>query len=55
MKIMEGYFVMSMFVDVSDSSMSMEKVRERLDSLEKEMGLKIQIQHEKVFNAMHRP
>ena len=54
MKVMEGYFVMSMFADVKDSPMSMEKLREQMDKIEKEMNLKIQVQHEKVFKAMHR-
>ena len=54
MKIMEGYFVMSMFVDVSDSPVSMEKLRENMDKIEKEMNLKIQVQHENVFKALHR-
>lgn len=54
MKVMEGYFVMSMFVDVAEAKISMDKLRDKLAAVEKEMNLKIQIQHEDVFKAMHR-
>lgn len=53
-KIMEGYFVMTMLVDMKDSKVSVDEVRESLDILGKEMGLKIQIQHENIFKMMHR-
>jgi len=54
MKVMEGYFVMSMFVDVSESKITMDALRKQLNNVEKEMTLKIQLQHEDVFKAMHR-
>lgn len=54
MKVMEGYFVMSMFVDVADSKIGMEDLRKQMAGIEKEMGLKIQLQHEDVFKSMHR-
>jgi ACT domain-containing protein len=54
MKVMEGYFVMSMFVDVAESKVSMEKLKGQMSQIEKEMNLKIQVQHEDVFKAMHR-
>ncbi len=54
MKVMEGYFVMSMFVDVSNANVSMDKLREQMDEVEREMNLKIQLQHEDIFKAMHR-
>lgn len=54
MKVMEGYFVMSMFVDVGGSKISMEDLRKQMDAIEKEMNLKIQVQHEDVFKSMHR-
>lgn len=54
MKVMEGYFVMSMFVDVSESKISMDELRKQIKQIESEMNLKIQLQHEEVFKAMHR-
>lgn len=53
-KVMEGYFVMSMLVDIKDSKVALEKVREELKGLGKEMGLQIEIQHENIFKMMHR-
>jgi ACT domain-containing protein len=54
MKVMEGYFVMSMFMDVTASKISMGALRKQMDGIEKEMNLKIQVQHENVFKSMHR-
>jgi ACT domain-containing protein len=54
MKVMEGYFVMSMFVDLSNSKLSMDGLRKQMNGIEGDMGLKIQVQHEEVFKAMHR-
>ena len=54
MKVMEGYFVMSMFVDVGEAKISMDELREQMAKIEKDMGLKIQLQHEDVFKSMHR-
>ncbi len=54
MKVMEGYFVMSMFVDVSESKAGMDELRAQMEKVEKEMNLKIQLQHEEVFKSMHR-
>ncbi len=54
MKVMEGYFVMSMFMDVSSSKISMGELRKQMDGIEKDMNLKIQVQHENVFKSMHR-
>jgi ACT domain-containing protein len=54
MKVMEGYFVMSMFIDLSKSKLSMEELRRQMNEVEEEMGLKIQVQHEEVFKSMHR-
>lgn len=53
-KIMQGYFVMTMLVDVKDSPTPLETIRLDLAEIGKEMSLKIQIQHENIFNAMHR-
>lgn len=54
MKVMEGYFVMSMFVDVGQSKAGMDELRAQMKMIEEEMGLKIQLQHEDVLKSMHR-
>ena len=51
--VMQGYFMMMMLVDIS----GVEKIRDlgdSLDALGEEIGVKIRIQHEDIFNAMHR-
>ncbi len=54
MKVMEGYFVMNMFVDLAGSKINLDKLRKEMDKVEEEMGMKIQIQHEKILKSMHR-
>jgi ACT domain-containing protein len=53
-KIMDSYFVMIMLVDMKESKQSLEKVREGLEKIGEELGLRIQIQHENIFKMMHR-
>jgi ACT domain-containing protein len=53
-KITEGYFVMTMLVDVADTRWSMEKVSAELASVGVDLHLKIQVQHENIFKMMHR-
>ena len=51
--VMQGYFMMMMLVDISGA----EKIRDlgdSLDALGEEIGVKIRIQHEDIFNTMHR-
>ena len=53
-KIMEDYFVMTMAVDIGRASLDMGQIRKRLDQVGKQMALKITIQDENIFKAMHR-
>jgi len=53
-KIMQGYFVMAMLIDVTESPLSLEELKAKLAELEAELGLRIQLQHEEIFSAMHR-
>ncbi len=53
-RIMGTYFVMTMLVDMKESNLSLEKVREELEKIGEELKLKIQIQHENIFKMMHR-
>ena len=53
-KVMEGFFVMAMLVEISDCRKPQAKISAELDKLGKLMGLKIQIQHENIFKKMHR-
>lgn len=53
-KIMEDYFVMTMAVDISAATIDMEKLKKQLDKTAAEMSLKITVQDETIFKAMHR-
>ena len=53
-KVMEGYFVMTMAVDMSDSALSIRELKKELAAIETEMDLMIQVQHENIFKTMHR-
>ena len=53
-KIMSGYFVMTMLADMSDSGITIGELKKELETIEKQMDLKIQVQHENIFKAMHR-
>jgi ACT domain-containing protein len=53
-KIMEDYFVMTMAVDIGRAEGDIGQIRKRLDQVGKQMALKITIQDENIFKAMHR-
>lgn len=52
--IMQNIFTMVMFVDVSRSKISFGELAEELNTLGQELGVEIRIQHEDIFNSMHR-
>lgn len=51
---MQDMFTMMMLVDIKEASVSIDEISKKLESLGEEMGLSIRIQHEDVFNSMHR-
>ncbi len=53
-KIMEDYFVMTMALDMVDANCSMTKLKKQLDTIGRQMALKITVQDETIFKAMHR-
>lgn len=52
--IVDGYFNMMMIIDISESLKTMEKVSEELSEIGKSLGVIITMQHEDIFNCMHR-
>lgn len=52
--ILQGFFTMTMVVDMADSSIDIMTLRERLSSKGEELGLQITTQHEDIFKFMHR-
>lgn len=52
--IMQDIFTMIMLVDISKNEVSFAEISDKLENLGEELGLSIRIQHEDIFNSMHR-
>jgi len=52
--IVQGYFNMMMIVDLEKAEKRFEDVTTELAALGEEIGVHIKLQHEDIFNAMHR-
>ena len=52
--IVGGYFNMKMVVDIKESSKSTEIIANELKEIGDEIGVQIKVQHEKIFETMHR-
>lgn len=52
--ILQGFFTMIMLVDLGESGGNLDKVRADLDQAASDLGMQVTVQHEDVFNFMHR-
>ncbi len=52
--ILDGIFTMTMLVDLDESLISFDALREAVTSLIEPLGVQIQVQREDVFRFMHR-
>lgn len=52
--ILDNYFTMIMLVDLSHSTLSFSELKDNLDTLSSNLMVKIIIQHEDIFNSMHK-
>ena len=52
--IIQGYFHMMMIVDVTLAAKRFEDLAEELKTLGGDIGVQIKLQHEDIFNSMHR-
>ena len=52
--IMQSFFTMVMMVDISEMTTDFEALSKELEAAGEELGLQIRIQHEAIFNSMHR-
>lgn len=52
--VIREFFTMIMMVDFSDSAVSFADLRERLAKKGFELGVKVEIQREEIFQTMHR-
>lgn len=52
--IMDEYFTMIMMTDTSKSGKTYDELKSVIDELAKSIGMDIRIQHEDIFNSMHK-
>lgn len=52
--ILQDMFTMMMIVDIAGSDMDISAIRDELGKTGDELGVEIRIQHEDIFNSMHR-
>ena len=52
--IVSGYFNMMMIVDANAASKEFEILSKELKEIGEQIGVKIKMQHEDIFNCMHR-
>lgn len=52
--IMDDYFTMMMLTDLANANQEFDHVREELNQLGKELGVKISVQNQEIFDAMHK-
>ena len=52
--IMQGYFTMIMLVETGEMTVSFKQLRDLLNELGRQVEVSITLQHEDVFQSMHR-
>ena len=52
--IVQGYFNMMMITDISDSTKDFYCIASELEQVGEEIGVVIKMQHEEIFDMMHR-
>ena len=52
--ILQGMFAMIMFVDITACTVPFSELVDSLTAKGEEMGVKIHVMHEDIFNAMHK-
>ncbi|MGM0215244.1 ACT domain-containing protein [Enterococcus sp. AZ109] len=52
--IMDDYFTMMMLTDLANTNKEFDNIREELNQLGKELGVKISVQNQEIFDAMHK-
>ena len=52
--IMQGYFTMIMLVNIDKTTVNVSKLASVLDDTGNKIGVSIKLQHEDLFNSMHR-
>lgn len=53
-KIMGDFYTMIMIIDITNSNKELKELQEEMNKIGEELKIKIYLQHEDVFNYMHR-
>jgi ACT domain-containing protein len=53
-KILKEFFTIMLLIDISNSNLDFEGVKQELISTGEEFDLKVVVQHEEIFKTMHR-
>ena len=52
--VMQDLFAMIMLVEIKESKSPIAALSEKFDKVGEEMGVKIHVMHEDIFNSMHK-
>ena len=52
--IMQGFFTMMMVVDVENATLDFGGIKEKLNCMAEKCSVDVKIQHEDIFNCMHK-
>lgn len=52
--VLQGMFAMIMFVDISKCTVPFDNLVDTLTAKGEDMGVKVHVMHEDIFNAMHK-
>ena len=52
--IMQGFFTMVIIMDISECTVPLAKLVKESEELGRQIGMSLRVQHEDIFNAMHR-
>jgi len=52
--IMNGFFNMVMIADMGAATISIKDLQQKLNEIGQSIGVEIKVQHEDIFNIMHR-
>ena len=52
--VMDGFFTMTMLIDMKECAVPFAEISEKLDAVGQEMNLSIRVQREDIFDKMHR-
>jgi len=52
--VMQGYFVMIMIAEIKKGGKTIADLSDILNKAGKEIGVDVRVQHEDIFNSMHR-